>query len=173
MPVFDYSEYDRDLRNIVCSNPILDAVPTVSSRCNISNFLDERFAQSPTFPHIRNNSAYAMDVDSVCNILEGIAQNTISSDAAVRAAECISRDDRIINIASSLTSHNILEGMTQNAVCGDAAVMQDRPIRRMSRAAFLRKLQGKLEEDYRRWEVERIKRLISSKATVRYIIEVK
>lgn len=162
---FDYSEYDRDLRNIVCSNPILG---TVASRCDASNFLDERFAQSPTFPRIRNNSAYTMDVDSVCNTLEAIAQNAVGH-SAVSTAECMSRDDRINSIVSSLASHNILSDITQNEAFRDLADMQEIHIRPRSHAEVLRKL----EEDYRRWEVKRIKKLISSKATIRYRIEVK
>jgi len=158
---FDYAEYDRDLRNIVCSNPILD-------RFNTSNFLDERFAQSPTFPRIRNNSAYVMAADSVCNTLEAIAQNAVGHSAA-STAECMSRDDRINSIVSSLASHNIISDMTRNAVFDDLADMQEIHIRPRSHAEVLRKL----EEDYRRWEVERIKKLISSKATIRYIVEVK
>jgi hypothetical protein len=67
---------------------------------------------------------------------------------------------------------NTLEGMTQNAVFGDLAVLRERQFRAaaaMSHSNVLRKL----EDDYRRWEVERIKKLISSKATIRYRIEVK
>lgn len=160
-----------DLRDTIRSSPIAVACATsaVASRCTVSNFLDERFSQSPTFPRIRNNSAYAMDADSVCNTLEAIAQNAVGHSAA-STAECMSRDDRLNSIVSSLASHNILSGMTQNAACGDLAVTQDRHMRAaMSRSDILRKL----EEDYRRWEVERIKKLISSKATIRYIMEVK
>lgn len=119
MPVFNYSDHANELRDIVCSNPIITGDISASN-------LDERFSSTPTFPRIRNNSAYTMDVDSV---------------------------------------RNTLEGMTRNAV-----FVQDRYMRSvMSRAAVLRKL----EEDYRRWEVARIKILISSKATIRYRIEVK
>lgn len=122
MPGFNYPDYPNELRDIICSNPILG---TVASRCDASNS-DGYFSQSPTFPRVRNNSAYTMDVDSV---------------------------------------RNTLEGMTQNAV-----FVQDRHMRAvMSRSDILRKL----EEDYRRLEVECIKRLISSKATIRYRIEVK
>lgn len=116
MPTFNYSDYADDLRNVICSNPIITGDISASN-------LDERFFHTPTFPRIRNNSAYTMDADIV---------------------------------------RNTLEGMT-----GDAAVMQDR--RSMYQAAVLRKL----EEAYRRFELERIKKLIGSKAMLRYSIEVK
>lgn len=133
MPVFNYSDYTNELREIICSNPIVNAVSTAASSCTASSYLDERFSQSPTFPpRIRNNSAYAMDVDSV---------------------------------------RRTLEGMTSNAVFGDLAVLRDRYFSPRDRyhADILRRL----EDDYRKWEVERIKKLISSKATIRYIMEVK
>lgn len=118
MPVFNYSDYANELRDIVCSNPIAE----VASNCAASNSV-------PTFPRIRNNSAYAMDVDSVRNTLESMAPNAV-----------------------------------------DLAILRDIQSRAaMSHADVLRKL----EADYRKWEVERIKRLISSKATLRYSIEVK
>lgn len=130
MPVFNYSDYTNELREIICSNPRINAVSAASSRCDASSYLDERFSRTPTFPRIRNNSAYAMDVDIV---------------------------------------RNTLEGMTQNAVFGDLAVLRDRSPRDRYHADILRRL----EDDYRRWEVERIKKSISSKATIRYIVEVK
>ena len=71
---------------------------------------------------------------------------------------------------------NTLESMAPNAVFGDLAVLRDRQFRPRSRERadeLLRKMQSKLEDNYRKWEVERIKRLISSKATLRYRIEVK
>lgn len=124
MPVFNYPDYYvNSIRNAVCSNPIAE----LAANCAASDPV-------LTFPRIRNNSAYAMDVDSI---------------------------------------RNTLESMAPNAVLGDFASELDRPIRRMSRADALRKLQGRLEDNYRKWEVERIKRLISSKATIRYRIEVK
>lgn len=136
MPVFNYPDYYvNSIRNAVCSNPIATAAPV--SRCTASSYLDDRFSQSPTFPRIRNNSAYAMDVDSV---------------------------------------RRTLESMAPNAVFGDLTVLRDRqfiPRSRERAAELLRKIQGKLEDDYRKWEVERIKKLISSKATIRYIMEVK
>lgn len=118
--VRNVDDFAAGMREIVCSAPL-------RTGNTASNFLDERFSQSPTFPRIRNNSAYTMDVDSVRNILEGMAQ--------------------------------------QNTVMREP----DRQLRPMSRSDILRKL----EDDYRRWEVERIKKLISSKATIRYRIEVK
>ena len=136
MPVFNYSDYTNELRDIVCSNPILDAADAVAARCDTSN-IDENFSRTPTFPRIRNNSVYAMDVDSM---------------------------------------RNTLESMAPNAVFGDLAVLRDRqfiPRSRERAAELLRNLQGKLEDDYRKWEVERIKKLISSKATIRYRIEIK
>lgn len=136
MPVFNYSDYANELRDIVCSNPILDAASVVASRCAASN-IDEHFSQSPSIPRIRNGFAHALDSDSL---------------------------------------RNTLEGMAPNAVFGDLAVLRDRQFRPRSRERadeLLRKLQGKLEEDYRKWEVERINKLIRSKATIRYIIEVK
>ena len=123
MPTFNYPDYAADLRDIICSNPIITGDISASN-------LDERFAHSPTFPRIRNNSACTMDVDIV---------------------------------------RNTLEGMAQNAVCGDLEVLRDRQFIPNAHADVLRKL----EDDCRRWEVERIKRLISSKATMRYRIEVK
>lgn len=130
MPTFNYPDYANEIRNIICSNPIAVAVAS-ASRCDASNS-DEHFSQSPTFPRIRNNSAYAMDVDSV---------------------------------------RNILEGMTQNAVFGDLAVLRDRHFSPRSRyhADVLRNL----DDCYSRLEAERLKKLISSKATIRYSIEVK
>lgn len=129
MPVFNYPDYYvNSLRNAVCSNPI--ATDTAAANCAASN-------SAPTFPRIRNNSAYAMDVDRM---------------------------------------RNTLESMAPNAVFGDLAVLRDRqfiPRSRERAEELLRKLQGKLEDDYRKWEVERIKKLISSKATIRYIMEVK
>lgn len=128
MPVFNYPDYADDLRNVICSNPIATSV--AAANCAASN-------SAPTFPRIRNNSAYAMDAASI---------------------------------------RNTLESMAPNAVFGDLAVLRDRqfiPRSRERAAELLRNLQGKLEDDYRKWEVERIKRLISSKATIRYRIEVK
>lgn len=125
MPVFNYQDYADDLRNVICSNPIAE----VAANCAASNSV-------LTFPRIRNNSAYAMDVDSV---------------------------------------RRTLESMTPNAVFGDLAVLRDRqfiPRSRERAAELLRNLQGKLEDDYRKWEVVRINKLIRSKA-IRYRIEVK
>lgn len=116
--VRNVDDFAAEMREIVCSAPL-------RTGNTASNFLDERFSQSPTFPRIRNNSAYTMDVDSV---------------------------------------RNVLEGMT-----GDAAVMQNRQLRPMSHAEALRKL----DEDCRRAVLQQIKILISSKATIRYRIEVK
>ena len=124
MPVFNYSDYSNELRDIICSNPIASLA---ASRCAASN-IDENLSQIP---------AYAMDVDRM---------------------------------------RNTLESMAPNAVFGDLAVLRDRqfiPRSRERADVLLRKLQGKLEDDYRKWEVERIKKLISSKATIRYIMEVK
>lgn len=123
MPVFNYSDYTNELRDIICSNPIANAVAARAA----SN-IDENFSQIP---------AYAMDVDRM---------------------------------------RNTLESMAPNAVLGDWAVLHERQFRPRSRERadeLLRKLQGKLEDNYRKWEVERIKRLISSKATIRYRIEIK
>jgi hypothetical protein len=123
MPVFNYSDYTNELRDIVCSNPI--ATSAAAANCAASDPV-------LTFPRIRNNSAYAMDVDSV---------------------------------------RRTLESMAPNVVFGDLAVLQDRQFRPRDRyhADVLRRL----KDDYRKWEVERIKKLISSKATIRYRIEVK
>lgn len=139
IPLINVDGFTVDLRDTVCSNPILDTPSAVACRCDASN-LDEHFSQSPTFPRIRNNSAYSMDVDSI---------------------------------------RNTLEGMTQNAVFGDLAVLRDRQfmsarynadlLHTLSRDALSRKL----EDDYRKRKVERIKKLISSKVTIRYIMEVK
>lgn len=123
MPVFNYSDYAADLRNVICSNPIASLA---ASRCAASN-IDENLSQIP---------AYAMDVDRMRNTLESMAPT----------------------------------------VFGDLAVLRDRqfiPRSRERADVLLRKLQGKLEDDYRKWEVERIKKLISSKATIRYRIEIK
>ena len=129
MPVFNYPDYYvNSLRNAVCSNPI--ATDAAAANCAASDSV-------LTFPRIRNNSVYAMDVERM---------------------------------------RNTLESMAPNAVLGDLAVLRDRqfiPRSRERADVLLRKLQGKLEDDYRKWEVERIKRLISSKATLRYSIEVK
>jgi hypothetical protein len=119
--VFNYSDHADDdaLRDIVCSNPISE----IAASCAASNPV-------LTFPRIRNNSAYEMDVDSIRNTLESMAPT----------------------------------------VLGDLAAMHEIRIRpRPYPYDVLRKL----EDDYRRWEVERIKKLISSKATIRYRIEVK
>lgn len=119
MPVFNYSDHSSPTRHAVCSNPIAE----VADNCAASNSV-------LTFPRIRNNSVYAMDVERM---------------------------------------RNTLESMAPNAVLGDLAVLHERQFRPRSHAEVLRKL----EDDYRKWEVERIKRLISSKATLRYSIEVK
>lgn len=128
MPVFNYPDYYiNSLRNAVCSNPI--ATSAAATNCAASNPV-------LTFPRIRNNSAYAMDIDSVRNTLESMAPT----------------------------------------VFGDLAVLRDRqfiPRSRERADELLRKLQGRLEDNYRKWEVERIKSLISSKATIRYRIEIK
>lgn len=124
MPVFNYSDYTNELRDIVCSNPIITSA--AAANC----------AASDPVLTFRNNSAYEMDRDSV---------------------------------------RNTLESMTPNAVFGDLAVLRDRQFRPRSReraAELLRNLQGKLEDDYRKWEVIRINKLIRSKA-IRYIVEVK
>lgn len=199
MPVFDYSEYDRDLRNIVFSNPILDATSAVASRCTVSNFLDERFSQSPTFPRICNNSAYAMDVDSVSNTLESMTQNAVcgdlavmqdrqfrpttihttcsnsvadsaASDSAVSTDEDMTQEDRIRAIAAFWgtdveSERNILADTIRRRNAGHGRQFRPRP--------RVHEVLSKLEEDYRRWELEHIKKLLSSKATIRYIVEVK
>jgi hypothetical protein len=124
MPVFNYPDYHiNSIRNAVCSNPV--ATSAAAANCAASDPV-------LTFPRIRNNSAYARDIDEV---------------------------------------RNTLEGMTSNAVFGDLAVMRDRyfSLRDRYHADILRRL----KDDYRKWEVERIKKLISSKATIRYIMEVK
>lgn len=81
MPVFNYSDYADDLRNVICSNPI--ATSATATNCAASNYLDERFSRTPTFPRIRNNSAYAMDADSVRRTLESMAPNAVFGDLAV------------------------------------------------------------------------------------------
>jgi hypothetical protein len=126
MPVFNYSDRANELRDIICSNPIAE----LAARRGISNAVT-------TFPSIRYNPDYAMNVASV---------------------------------------RNTLESMAPNAVLGDLAVLHERQFRPRSResaAISHPDVLRKLEEDYRKWEVERIKRLISSKATIRYSIEVK
>ena len=125
MPVFNYSDYANDRRNVICSNPIAEIVAS----CTASN-------SAPTFPRIRNNSAYAMDIDSV---------------------------------------RNTLESMAPNAVFGDLAGLRDIQTRSaMSHAAnAIATMLHNKKENRRRWELERIKRLLSSKATIRYRIEVK
>lgn len=124
MPVFNYSDYANDRRNVICSNPIAEIVAS----CTASN-------SAPTFPRIRNNSAYAMDIDSVRNTLESMAP----------------------------------------AVFGDLAGLRDIQTRSaMSHAAnAIATMLHNKKENRRRWELERIKRLLSSKATIRYRIEVK
>jgi hypothetical protein len=197
MPVFNYPDYYiNSLRNAVCSNPI--ATSAAAANCAASN-VDE---DSPlTFPRIRNNSAYELDADEVRNTLEGMTRNAlfgdlavlrdrqlgptascttcsnpvdsaVSNNTAINAAECISQSDR--DLASLLEMdgarvRDILYDMirTRNEVL--AHDRQYRPRSRMSHSDVL----SKLEDDYRRWEVERIKKLISSKATIRYRIEVK
>ena len=121
MPVFNYSDYTNELRDIICSNHIN---PIIANSAAAANCADS--SQIPTFPRM----SIRMDADSI---------------------------------------RNALEGMTQNAVFGDLAVLRDRSPRDRYHADILRRL----EDDYRRWEVERIKKLISSKATIRYIVEVK
>lgn len=124
MPVFNYPDYYvNSIRNAVCSNPI--ATSAAAANCAASN-------SAPTFPRIRNNSAYAMDIDEVRNTLEGMARNTVF-------------------------------------------VTQNRWYRHiMSHAAnYRRSLFGKMQEDHRRMELGYIKILLSSKATIRYRIEVK
>ena len=119
--VFNYSDHASPTQHAVCSNPIAE----VAASCAASN-------PALTFPRIRNNSAYAMDIDEV---------------------------------------RNTLEGMTSNAVFGDLAVLRDRYFSPSDR--YHADILCRLEDDYRKWEVERIKKLISSKTTIRYRIEVK
>ena len=99
---------------------------------------------------------------------------------AINAAARMSQNDRISDISSCFEMdvdrmRNTLESMAPNAVFGDLAVLRDRqfiPRSRERAAELLRNLQGKLEDDYRKWEVVRINKLIRSKA-IRYIVEVK
>ena len=129
MPVFNYPDHHiNSLRNAaICSNPI--ATDAAAANCADSNPV-------LTFPRIRNNFAYAMDIDSV---------------------------------------RNTLESMAPNAVFGDLAGLRDIQIRSaMSHAAnAIATMLHNKKENRRRWELERIKRLLSSKATIRYRIEVK
>jgi hypothetical protein len=128
MPVFNYSDYAEDLRNIICSNPIATSV--AASRCNAINAA-ARMSQNDRISDI--SSCFEMDVDSM---------------------------------------RNTLESMTPNAVFGDLAVLRDRQFIPRSRERT-EELLRKLKDDYRRWELARIKILLSSKATIRYSIEVK
>ena len=105
-----------------------------------------------------------------------ICSNPIATSVA--AANCAASDPfpRMSIRMDADSIRNTLESMAPNAVFGDLAVLRDRQFRPRSRERadeLLRKLQGRLEDNYRKWEVERIKRLISSKATIRYILEVK
>lgn len=74
-----------DLRDVVTANAVACATSAVAYRCDASN-LDAHFSQSPTFPRIRNNSAYAMGVDSVRNTLEAMTPNAVFGDLAVLRA---------------------------------------------------------------------------------------
>lgn len=115
----------------------------------------------------------------VNSLRNAVCSNPIATSTA--AANCAASNSAPtfprMSIRMDIDSmRNTLESMAPNAVFGDLAVLRDRQFRPRSReraAELLRKLQGKLEDDYRKWEVERIKKLISSKATIRYIMEVK
>lgn len=133
MPVFNYSDYADDLRNVICSNPIANAVSAASSRCDAIN-MAARMSQNSRLSTI--DDCIVMDVDSV---------------------------------------RNTLAGMTRDATLRDLAVALDRQFRpAMSNAAnSIETLLRNKKEDRRRRELEYIKRLISSKATIRYRIEVK
>lgn len=117
------------------------------------------------------------------SIRNAVCSNPLATSAA--AANCAASDPvltfpRIRNNSvyamDADSIRNTLESMAPNAVLGDFSSELDRqfiPRSRERATELLRKMQGKLEDDYRRWEVERIKKLISSKATIRYRIEVK
>lgn len=93
-----------------------------------------------------------------------VADST-ASNPAVSTAERMSQNYSINDIASFLeldvdSVRYILAGVTRNAVTGELSVRHDRHFKSMP-------------HDYRKWEVKRIKNLVSSKATIRYIMEVK
>lgn len=114
----------------------------------------------------------------VNSLRNAVCSNPIATDVA--AANCAASNPvptfpRMSIRMDADSIRNTLESMAPT-VFGDLAVLRDRqfiPRSRERAAALLRNLQGKLEDDYRKWEVERIKKLISSKATIRYRIEIK
>lgn len=189
-----------DLREVVTANAAARATSTVASRCDASN-LDENFSRTPTFPRIRNNSAYAMDIDSMRRILESMAPNAVFGDLAALHE----RQFRPRSTTSHATCSNQVSdsAASNSAVSTDADMTQEDRIRaiaafwgtdvdyereiladtiRMRNAGPGRQFRprprpydvlSKLEEDYRKWELEYIKKLLSGKALIRYRIEVK
>jgi hypothetical protein len=117
------------------------------------------------------------------SIRNAVCSNPIATSVAasrcnaINAAARMSQNDRISDISSCFemdvdSMRNTLESMTPNAVFGDLAVLRDRQFIPRSRERT-EELLRKLEDDYRKWEVIRINKLIRSKATIRYRIEVK
>lgn len=195
MPVFNYPDYYvNSLRNAVCSNADM-------SRCDASNSAEHSSQSTLTFPRIRNNSAYELDADEVRNTLEGMTRNAVfgdlavlrdrqfgptascttcsnpvanavSDNTAINAAECISQRDRDIASLLEMDGARVRDILSDMIRTRNEVLVHDRQYRPRSRMSHSDVL-SKLEDDYRRWEVERIKKLISSKATIRYRIEVK
>lgn len=112
--------------------------------------------------------------DIVCsNSIAELAARRGISNAVTTFPSTRYNPEYAMNVASV---RNTLESMAPNAVLGDLAAPREIHIRPRSReraAMSHPDVLRKLEEDYRKWEVERIKKLISSKATIRYRIEVK
>lgn len=187
MPVFNYSDYSNYLSDIVCSNPIAE----VAANCAASNSV-------PTFPRIRNNSAYELDADEVRNTLEGMTRNAVFGDLAVLrdrqfgpTASCTTCSNPVANAVSNNTAISESCRMTQEerirAIAAFSemdvdAVREDLAdtIRRRNagpgrqfRPRTCANVLSRVEEDYRKWELDYIKKLRSNKATIRYRIEVK
>jgi hypothetical protein len=83
MPVFNYSDYSNELRDIVCSSPILEAASVVEARCNAINAAAARMSQNDRISDI--SSCCEMDADSIRNTLESMAPNAVFGDLAVLA----------------------------------------------------------------------------------------
>lgn len=99
------------LREVVTANAAACADSAVASICAASNS-DEHFSQSLTIPRIRNNSAYAMDVDSVRNTLEGMTRHAVFGDLAVLRDRQLSPS--IVNAVASFSRESLLRKLKED-----------------------------------------------------------
>jgi hypothetical protein len=185
MPVFNYSDYADDLRNIICSNPIAtnavcsnsaigtvecrsrdDMLSDITSTLAVQNILSGRNAVFGDLAVLRDRQ---FGPTASCTTCSNPVANAVSNNYAISESCRMTQEERIRAIAA-------FSEMDVDAVREDLADTIRRRNAgpgRQFRPRTCANVLSRVEEDYRKWELDYIKKLRSNKATIRYIVEVK